>query len=30
VTVTGEDGRSIAIFQGLSRSVGGTIIGDET
>jgi acyl-CoA thioesterase len=30
VTVKGEDGRTIAIFQGLSRSVGGTIIGDET
>ncbi len=30
VVVTGEDGRTIAIFQGLSRSVGGPIIGDET
>ena len=29
-TVRGEDGRTIAIFQGLSRSVGGPIIGDET
>jgi acyl-CoA thioesterase len=30
VVVTGEDGRTIAIFQGLSRTVGGPIIGDET
>ncbi len=30
VSVKGEDGRTIAIFQGLSRSVGGPIIGDET
>ena len=29
-TVRGEGGRTIAIFQGLSRSVGGRIIGDET
>ncbi len=26
----GEDGRFIAIFQGLSRTIGGPIIGDET
>jgi acyl-CoA thioesterase len=30
VIVRGDDGRIIAIFQGLSRSVGGPIIGDET
>ena len=30
VVVSGEDGRSIAIFQGLSRSIGGAIIGDQT
>lgn len=30
VVVAGEDGRSIAIFQGLSRSIGGPIIGDQT
>jgi acyl-CoA thioesterase len=30
VIVTGEDGRFIAIFQGLSRSIGGPIIGDQT
>ena len=30
VVVSGEDGRSIAIFQGLSRSIGGAIIGDRT
>ena len=29
VIVRGEDGRTIAIFQGLSRSVGGPTIGDE-
>ena len=28
VRVTGEDGRTVAIFQGLSRSVGGPIIGE--
>ena len=28
VRVTGEDGRAIAIFQGLSRSVGGPVIGE--
>ena len=30
VTVRGDDGRTIAIFQGLSRTIGGPIIGDET
>ena len=29
VCVRGEDGRAIAEFQGLSRSVGGAIIGDQ-
>lgn len=29
VSVRGEDGRPIAEFQGLSRSIGGTIIGDR-
>jgi acyl-CoA thioesterase len=29
VIVSGEDGRAIAIFQGLSRSIGGPIIGDQ-
>ncbi len=29
VRVTGEDGRVIAIFQGLSRTVGGAIIGEQ-
>ena len=28
-TVRGEDGRTIATFQGLSRSIGGTLIGDQ-
>ena len=26
VTVTGEDGRTVAVFQGLSRTVGGPIV----
>ncbi len=29
-SVRGEDGRFIAIFQGLSRAIGGPIIGDRT
>ncbi len=29
-SVRGEDGRFIAIFQGLSRTIGGPIIGDQT
>jgi acyl-CoA thioesterase len=29
VKVRGEDGRTIAVFQGLSRSIGGTVIGEE-
>ena len=28
-TVRGEDGRTIATFQGLSRSIGGALIGDQ-
>ena len=28
-TVKGEDGRTIATFQGLSRSIGGALIGDQ-
>ena len=28
-TVRGEDGRTIATFQGLSRSIGGALIGDH-
>ena len=27
--VRGEDGRTIATFQGLTRSIGGTLIGDQ-
>jgi acyl-CoA thioesterase len=29
VRVRGEDGRAIAVFQGLSRSLGGAVIGEE-
>ena len=29
VKVTGDDGRVIAAFQGYSRSIGGTIVGDD-
>ena len=29
VTVTGEDGRAVAAFQGYSRTIGGAIVGDE-
>jgi acyl-CoA thioesterase len=28
-TVRGEDGRTIATFQGLSRTIGGAVIGDQ-
>ena len=28
-TVRGEDGRTIATFQGLSRSIGGALLGDQ-
>jgi len=28
-TVRGEDGRTIATFQGLSRTIGGVVIGDQ-
>lgn len=30
VRVTAEDGRAIAEFTGLSRTIGGTILGEET
>jgi acyl-CoA thioesterase len=29
VTVRGEDGRAVAEFQGLSRSLGGSVIGEK-
>ncbi|MEM9531622.1 MAG: hydroxyphenylacetyl-CoA thioesterase PaaI [Pseudomonadota bacterium] len=29
VRVTGEDGRTVAVFQGLSRTAGGAVIGED-